>query len=391
MTFAEQDNKRQSRAAAVDAPPLQPDAAPSGLGALTVHWEPTGNWPALTEPWTRLAAASGTNVFLAPAFALAARLVDPAPGLGAFVIARDGEWLGFVPGRMSLRGTVFSLWTHAYAPLGAPLALRGGEGVVLAALFGYLADEGVAAIDWPLLDEGPLSDALAEVAALRRADVLDRHRRAALTGAPPQASKDLRRLGRRLAEQGELKTVSTATGYALENAITAFLHLEAKGWKGRKGTALGASSASRGFFEAAVGGLAASGHARIELMLLGGQPIAGGVVLTTGDRAWYWKTAYDETLAKFSPGALITQGLGEVLTQQGFRLVDSCAIPGHPMIDRVWPGRLEITSRFIAVRAGNPGWRYRAALAVKRAKAGARSAAKALIGRIRRGRAKSAG
>ncbi|KAF0124460.1 MAG: hypothetical protein FD152_3006, partial [Xanthobacteraceae bacterium] len=63
------------------------------------------------------------------------------------------------------------------------------------------------------------------------------------------------------------------------------------------------------------------------------------------------------------------------------RHVDSCAIAGHPMIDRIWPERMTMTSRFIAVAEGAPGWRYRAALAVRRGLAEGKTLAKRLLKR----------
>lgn len=378
------EGKRVVSSPVLDAPPLQPEAGPSGLGAVGVHWLPAEAWDDSREPWERLARAATPNVFLAPAFALAARTIDPASGLGAFVVARDGAWIGFVPGRFRLRGAIFSLWTHDYAPYGAPLIAPGESVAVLGPLFDAFSERHVAALDWPLLDAGPMSAALAAWtgASSRRMDELDRHERASLAGMPPAPAKDHRRLTRRLAEQGRLESVSTATGYDQDLAAAAFLALEAEGWKGQKGTALAAGGKTRTFFEQAFAGLARRGQARIDMMLLDGRAVAAGVVLTAGDRAWYWKTAYAEAFSRFSPGLLLSRSIGEALMTDGrVALVDSCAIPGHSMIDRIWPGRMEMVSRFIAVRPGSPGWRYHAALALRRATSDGRALAKRLLKR----------
>ncbi|WP_163314472.1 GNAT family N-acetyltransferase, partial [Enterobacter hormaechei] len=68
------------------------------------------------------------------------------------------------------------------------------------------------------------------------------------------------------------------------------------------GSALRASAETCRFFAEAMAGLAAGGQARLDLILLDGQAIAGAVVLSAGERAWYWKTAYAEAFARFSPG-----------------------------------------------------------------------------------------
>lgn len=357
-----------ARQAIAAAPPLQPDLSGPGMGALAVHWLPAEDWDAAAGPWERLAARAAPNPFLLPVFALAARLIDPAPGLGAFVLMRDGEWLGFVPGR--LRFKVFTLWTHDYAVYAQPLAAAGEEALVAARLAGWLREQGTLAIDWPYGEASPLLAAFAHI------DTIDAHERACLTHSRP-LSKEHRRLWRRLGEQGDLALLSTAMGYDQDAALAAFLGLEAGGWKGARGTAFAALEHGEAFVRAGIGGLMRKGHARIDLISLSGRPVAAGVAVTAGDRAWYWKTAYDEAFARFSPGVLVSHALGEGLLGQA-RLVDSCAIPGHPMIDRLWPGRLAIAHRFIAV---TPGAGYRVALALRRAYVHGRAAVKRLLGR----------
>uniref|UniRef100_UPI001954ACD9 hypothetical protein n=1 Tax=Escherichia coli TaxID=562 RepID=UPI001954ACD9 len=91
------------------------------------RWVSAAQWPALLEAWSALAAAAHPNVFLSPAFALAARRIDARPGLGALAVEEDGRLVGLAPGRFRLKGKVFALWTHPYAPYGGPLVARGQE------------------------------------------------------------------------------------------------------------------------------------------------------------------------------------------------------------------------------------------------------------------------
>jgi CelD/BcsL family acetyltransferase involved in cellulose biosynthesis len=379
--------------AMIESPPIQAGIVPLGL---SVRWVAADQWPGEAGAWAELARQAEPNAFLAPTFALAARAIDTAPGLGALAVEEAGRLIAWAPGRFGLKGLVFSFWTHPYAPLGAPLIRRGSQAAALGALFDDLAARGVAALRWPLLDES--SDLAAGLAAFvaatgRHVDMLDSHRRAMLsTAAVPAPGKELRRLARRLAETGEVVEASTADGLPLDQAIATFLALEAKGWKGRRGTALAARPGTRDLVEAGIAGLAALGQARIDLLIVGGQPIAGGVVLMAGDRAWYWKTAYDEALARFSPGVLMTQAIGRGIARDpAIRVVDSCAIPDHPMIDRVWPERLAMASRLIAVAPGRPGGRYILARAAIRGFAAARARAKAVVVALRRARARAGG
>lgn len=356
----------------VAAAPLQPERAADGLGAVAARWIPAGQWDGATVPWERLAARAAPNPFLAPVFALAARHVDPAPGLGAFVVTRDGEWLGLVAGRRRF-GRVFSLWAHDYGVYALPLAAAGAERLVAGALMERLEAEGILALDWPCGDDraAPFLAGLAGPV-----DIVEAHERACLTASRPLA-KEQRRQFRRLAEMGDLASLSTARGHDPQAAMAAFLRLEAAGWKGARGTAFLSLPEGELFVRKAIGGLMGRGQARIDLLSLSGRPVAAGVAVMAGGRAWYWKTAYDEAFARFSPGLLVSHGLGEGLLEQ-HGLVDSCAIPGHPMIDRLWPERLAVTHRFIAVR---PGLAYRAALAARRGAIHGRAAVKRLLRR----------
>jgi len=366
----------------ITSPSIQPAIAPSGLGAVETRWVPADDWRRIGSEWADFARRASANAFLAPAFALAAADVDAAKGLGVLVVTRDGAWIGLVAGRRTMMGAVFSVWTHDYAPYGAPLVVPGEEPVVLAALFRHLAAERIAALDWPMLDDGDLSCALAAVAAGRRIDVRDAHSRAVVRQALPALSKEHRRLLRRLGEQGDLRFSSTAHGDDPTVTLTAFLALEGQGWKGRRGTALASDPKTRRLVEDGIGELIRDGRARIDSLSLDGRPIAAGVVLMAEGRAWYWKTAYDEAMSRFSPGVLLSHAIGSaVIAMPGVRLLDSCAIAGHPMIDRIWPERMSVTSRFIAVTEGAPGWRYHAALAVRRALTEGKALAKRLLKR----------
>ena len=388
--------RRAGRPALAGANLAPARAAGSLSEPLAARWVAAEAWPGLIEAWERLARAATPNVFLSPAFALAARSVDTGTGLGAVVVEADGRLVGFAPGRLRLGGMAFTVWTHAYAPLGAPLILAGAEGAVLGAIVDHLERQGVVALDWPLMDDGaPPAAALARLAAGRglRVDVIEAHQRAALvTAEPPRPSKELRRLGRRLGEQGRMEAASTATGYDPQAAKAAFLALEAAGWKGARGTALAMSEPMRAFFDGAVGRLMARGEAAIDLITLDGRPVAAGIVLRAGTRGWYWKTAYDETLARFSPGVLVTLAItARLAADASVQCVDSCAIAGHPMIDRVWPARLSVTSRLVALRPDGAATAYRMVLAAIRLRRAARDRAKAALARIRRARARADG
>ncbi len=282
-------------------------------------------------------------------------------------MTRDGDWIGFAAGRFTLGGAVFTLWSHPYAPFGGLLCLPTEAGAVMTTLMAELAGRGVTALHWPLADDAGWNAVRASLVG-RRVAVIDRHARAILTTAAPPLSKEQRRLARRLGDTGLIEHVSTTRGHDLDAAFEAFLALEARGWKGRAGTAMGSAAHTETFFRQAVLGLGRSGRASVDLLVRDGEPIAAGVVFRASGRAWYLKTAYDETFARYSPGVLLSHALGNALiAEPGIRLVDSCAIQDHPMIDRIWPERMTITSRLISVQEGRPDGRFHAVLALRMA------------------------
>ncbi len=71
-----------------------------------------------------------------------------------------------------------------------------------------------------------------------------------------------------------------------------------------------------------------------------------------GDRAYYFKTAYDERFAKYSPGMQLTLDLTRhFCTDATLRTADSTASADHPMINQIWKGRLALGETLVPFRA----------------------------------------
>ncbi|MDC7986686.1 GNAT family N-acetyltransferase [Rhodoplanes sp. TEM] len=337
---------------------------------------PLADLAARRDAWAALAAgAIVPNVFYAPAFALAATPLH-GRGVGAIVI-RDAEdrLVGLFPMRLSRTrwGVPLPLmvgWTHPFAPLGTPLLDPGDPAGVVGAAVDHLAraHPGVPLLLPCCPADGPVAAALDAAIARRggRQAAFGVHARAELRSpsgpdAPPAIldprAKEHARQRRRLAERGA-PTFDLARGPAAREALADFFALEAQGWKGRAGTAAASRPAELAMMTEAVTGLAETpgAGALVARLRLDGRPIAAGVVLTSGRAAWFWKTAYDETLAKFSPGVLLTLDLSAALLREpDIDVVDSCAVENHPMIDRLWPGRRALSDRLIGQSTG-PGF-----------------------------------
>ena len=371
--------------------------------AFRSEWCSAAALESITDEWRALAArALEPNVFYEPAFALAAAPVFGADVGAVLVRTAGGRLAGLFPARIGRwRGGLTSMlvgWTHPYAPLGTPLIDRDEPEAVIVAWLDHLGRNPAmpAQLLLPLVPEqGAFADALEMVLARqgRRAAAFGRHERALLAPGTEREKyleramsgskrKELRRQRRRLEDIAPVTGATTTNESDVEAALKDFMVLEASGWKGLAGTAIVNNPAIKEFVQKAVGGLAAEGQARIDRLFLNGTAIAATLTLESGDTAWCWKIAYNEGLARSSPGVQLVCDLTENLLAQPAPLrVDSCAAPGHPMIDHVWRERLALSDRLIALRPS--AMPFALACWIETLRRSGLAAAKALRNRIR--------
>ena len=206
--------------------------------------------------------------------------------------------------------------------------------------------------------DGPFWDALQ--CAAHRLTIVDRWERAALrpdgsfetwyeTNFERKRRKEYRRLRTRLSEQGRLECLSLKPGENVAPWISNLLDLEAAGWKGRRGTALKSRNSVTMAFTEACRDLHSAGKLRFWSLVLDGRTIATMFATVEGSGAWLGKITHDETLAKFSPGVLLILDATETFfSEAGITCVDSCAVPGHPMIDNIWRDRVAMADVVVA-------------------------------------------
>jgi CelD/BcsL family acetyltransferase involved in cellulose biosynthesis len=200
--------------------------------------------------------------------------------------------------------------------------------------------------------------------------------------------KELRRQRNRLAEHGAIRFDVARGSRDVAAALETFLKLEASGWKGQRGTALGQHVGDAAFIRRATEGLAETGQCEIVTLRAGDTPVASSIVLRHQDRAFYFKLGVDERFAKFSPGVQLTLDLTRHLcADPAIRLVDSTANPDHPMINPIWRERLAIGDVLIPLRGRDPVVALiHAALGLRKA---LRAPARLLVQLIRKHREKS--
>lgn len=332
--------------------------------------------PAQRARWTALALeAAEPNAFYAPDMLCAAldhlattrtvRMLEAQSG---------GELIGLLPvivtprhGRLPVACT--ANWMHDHCFFGAPLIRRGAEKEAWASL---LAQLDAAAWAPGFLHLKGLDAAGANAAALEAVCVeqrrgrreVHRYDRAMLRSdldadsywqihVRAKKRKEIRRLQKRLADLGRISEHMLVGRDDLPGWCADFLALEASGWKGREGTALGCEASDAAFFRAACAAAFDAGRLHFLRIDLDGRAIAMLANFRHGEGAFSFKIAFDEELGRFSPGVLIElMNLHAVQGDPAIGWMDSCAAPDHPMIDSLWAERRTIVQYRIALRGG---------------------------------------
>lgn len=342
--------------------------------------------------WLALSGTSAEdNLFFEPDFALAAMRAFGRDVVVAIWRKPDGRLAALAPvtrARLGRIAPAMRLWSHDYGPLAVPLVDRQQARVAIRGLLHGLAGGGSLILPDIWLD-GDIADAVRAFAGEgdRPFVVLGEKSRAMLNGSQGvvdcRATLSLRRRKeygrqmRRLAELGKVTVEASGDSAWFEE----FLALEAAGWKGSGGTAMQKLAPIVAMAREIVETKASRGELRIHAIRLDGRAIAMLICFLSGRTAYTWKIAYDESFARFSPGAQIMMEAGtSLLAVAGVEHVDSCAEANHPMADHVWKGRRDIGTIVIGPIGG--GALFGAGLAAMRGEMTARTRAKALIRRF---------
>lgn len=327
------------------------EAAVAPMHAIPAEWD---------APWAALATrASEPNAFAESWFVRAsAAHLSPPDDSRLLAVWRGPELLGVLPlctapkyGRIPVRH--LTNWLHYHAFLGTPLVRAGEEHAFWESALATLDQA-----DWApaflhingLVENGPVHAALA---ARRRTDTVLRAERALLesdlspaayyeTHVRKKKRKEIGRLKSRLAELGTVRCDRLSETDDITLWTDAFLSLEASGWKGRTGSALGANPSTRRFFADALATAHACGRLEILRLSVDDKPIAMLVNFLTPPGSFSFKIAFDEDYARFSPGVLIQLENLAVLDRADIAWMDSCAVSDHAMINSLWAERRSI-------------------------------------------------
>jgi hypothetical protein len=270
-----------------------------------------------------------------------------------FSVERPGYGLG---------PDILRAWSSPFAPLGTPLVDR--DDPVLGRKHLKLPD--VLVIP-DIAENGPVARALRAAAIGRNLSVatVDRKQRAVLvTGQEPDeylrqavTPHHLRGYNRMLRRLGEMGTVTFGEWREpadVRRRTEEFLALESKGWKGRRGTAMTIDRYRAAFTREALYNLAERDMCRVHTLDIDGKAVASLIVLREAGTAYTWKTAYNETYAKWSPGTLLMLDTTKrLLDDPNIERADSLAVPDHPVMTRLWKEREDFVTLVVGLLPGS--------------------------------------
>ncbi len=326
-----------------------------------------GRWRELAE------SAVEPNPFFEPDYLLPlARTLGDLPRVALAVVAQDDSWVACLPVHRSRRWhriplASLSTWRGRGllpALIGTPLVSRScvaeataallsglarSPGVFFAALDGVAEDGRVfAAVRAALAEERLWSHLFAreERAFLRRRarggyleqTMRSKHRR------------NLRARRRQLAERlgTEIELVDRSGD---PEAVRELIALEGASRLAARGTVLSADPAMAGFFTEMCAAFAARDRLQLLALRAGERTLAMKCNLIADPGVFYLKIAYDEELARFSPGIQLEAEMLDLFHDRpASGWIDSCAFPSNDTFNRLFGERRALVTLTIAPR-----------------------------------------
>ena len=260
----------------------------------------------------------------------------------------------------SVGASILRVWANPFGPLGTPLVDAEDAAETLDNLLEALADKRTRLPNVLVMPDlrlnGRFAQLMRAVAVARNLplSVTSPYQRPMLESLLDGESylrqavsahhlREMRRLWRNMEKTGTLSYEVARQPGDIRRRTEEFLALEARGWKGRKRSALISDRYRAAFAREAISNLAEADAVRIHTLDWNGRAIASLVVFIMAGEAYTWKTAYDEEFARFSPGKLLMMKVTDWhLDDANILRTDSCAVPDHPIMSRLWTEREEM-------------------------------------------------
>lgn len=164
--------------------------------------------------------------------------------------------------------------------------------------------------------------------------------------------KSIRRQLRRLGDLGKVTWEKSDASSNFEQLAEDFLKLEASGWKGKQGTALASTAATKAFYKEMIQESAKAGKAKFLSLKLDGRIVAMLSDIYSTEFSYCYKTAYNEEFSSFSPGLQTEFKNIEYLHRDGIELADSCTSASTPPVNRIWGQKLAFQNLVLSLSPG---------------------------------------
>lgn len=271
----------------------------------------------MAAEWDELADRLGATPFLRPGWFAAWHRAFGTGALEVIAVRHGGHLVAVAP--LERRGVVLRSLTNWHSPVWAPLA-ENADG--LTAVTRAMVDRARPWLSLAFIDAG--TDALnacREAAARCRTRIytLERPPYVALQGSwndyerrlTSKRRSNLRRMWRRLEERGDVELNVVDGQQDLAALLDEGFRVEASGWKGKRGTAIGSAPETRRFYEDVAAWAANRGSLRLAFLRVDGRAIAFDFAIEEGGAHALLKTGYDAGWHSFAPGVLLRQRMIE--------------------------------------------------------------------------------
>ena len=261
-------------------------------------------------------------------------------------------------------------WSHDYAPLGVPIVSEVDSGEVIdrfLQLLGQIENSAYCALVFPDIPlKGVFASRLREALEISDTPYCEKLHGARAILKPDKSTssgvvldinskkrRNLQRQLRRLGELGQLELESVKSYKDVILRFEEFLLLEARSWKGNKGTSMHTIKKTAAFARQAVTQSAKENKCTIYSIRLDGNSVASLIMLNSDGVFYPWKIAFDQNFSLYSPGSvliyLVSKSIG---AEPGFVRSDSLAGFKNNLMNPLWKQRMELGSIILPIGNG---------------------------------------
>ncbi len=163
----------------------------------------------------------------------------------------------------------------------------------------------------------------------------------------------LRRTERKVATEADVRILDLASVDEVESGYEMLLEVERASWKHQHGTAISSAPHATGFFRDLCIGAAARGRLRLQVLNIGGRPVAYNLGYVHDSTYSYLKTSFAEDLKPLGIATFLRARLVRSLIENGLKVMDYPAQP-HEW-ERQWTETVRWHKKLTLYRGTPPG------------------------------------